>query len=73
MMKKKADHSWGKGIIATARGYAMKASPGPADDTKQMQNIMIKTAKHRVVPLKYYAEVNVHKRLKGWKFKDVNS
>lgn len=29
MMKKHMDHICGKGIIATARGYAINANPGP--------------------------------------------
>lgn len=35
-MKKRQDHSWDKGIIVTALGKAMKASPGPAGHTIQL-------------------------------------
>lgn len=36
MRKKRQDHSWDKGIIVTALGKAMKASPGPARHTTQL-------------------------------------
>lgn len=36
MMKKRQDHNWDKGIIVTALGKAMKASPGPAGHTTQL-------------------------------------
>lgn len=36
MMKKRQDHSWDKGIMVTALGKAMKASPGPAGHTTQL-------------------------------------
>lgn len=29
MTKKQMDHSWGRGIMAIALGYAMNAKPGP--------------------------------------------
>lgn len=39
MMKKRQDHSWDKGIIVTALGKAMKASPGPAGHTTQLSGL----------------------------------
>lgn len=33
MMKKRQDHSWDRGIMVTALGKAIKASPGPAGHT----------------------------------------
>lgn len=35
-MKKRQDHSWDRGIIVTALGKAMKASPGPAKHSTAM-------------------------------------
>lgn len=38
-MKKRQDHSWDKGIIVTALGKAMKASPGPVRHTIQLSGL----------------------------------
>jgi hypothetical protein len=39
MTKKRQDHSWDKGIIVTALGKAMKASPGPARHIAQLSKL----------------------------------